>query len=170
VTFLESISTRLLTASKVQDSHRLGPRNPQNSSDTRPRGLGDSSEMLTARRPNRDSHSSRNLFDSTTTWPLALGHTRRSHPDLHHWSLVQGLPLYRIRPSPFRTRQHTLVGLIQLPRYIYNRTLSRPPVSRNWWTRRENHRQKSISHHCQYCVPLDYPESEKLSCSARLSK
>ena len=71
-------------------------------------------------------------------------------------------------PSLFGTRQHA-PGLISStpPRHIFNRTLSRRPVYRNWW---ENHHQKSISHHCQYRVPLDYPESEQLSCSVHLSK
>ena len=55
-------------------------------------------------------------------------------------------------------------------RHTFDRSLTRWPVSRNWRTRRENHHQKSISHHCQYRVPLDYPESEQLSCSVHLSK
>ena len=74
-------------------------------------------------------------------------------------------------PSLFGTRQHAPGLISSTPsRHIFNRTLSRRPVYRNWWTRRENHHQKSISHHCQYRVPVDYPESEQLSCSAHLSK
>ena len=83
--------------------------------------------------------------------------------------------IHRILYKPYRHvlgHVDTLAGQSNptYSRHTVACTLTRRPVSRNWYTRRENHHQKSVSHHCQYRVPQDYGGSEQLSCSARLSK
>ena len=181
---------------REEHSHRLGRRNSQKSTHTRPRALGDSSKILAARRPNRDSHREIRSSVGQQQWPHACGRPRKSNRGVQQGSpLVQQPPLCRIRQHNQGIRTiHQLNSLrmagsqCRLPvvhrpskawgihRVFYKRyrhvleylhthparshpphsthrldcTLTRRPVSRNWWKRRENHRQKSMSHYCQY--------------------
>ena len=178
-------------------SHRLGRYSSQKSTNTRPRQRGASSEILAARRSNRDSHLQRICPSlGQQRWPLARAHPSRSSHGVQQGSaLVQQPPLCRIRqcnqeigsihrvnslrmassryqrslvhrPSKacgihrvFYTKYRHVLGHINAhparshPTPSIHRldcTLTRRPVSRNWWKWQEDHRQKSISHYRQY--------------------